>query len=99
MEDFKENFTPTKEIQSIYRQIKRLVINFNKSKKLQIIGEEFRVYLTEINQQYPSDAMGWILEGGPKVSVINGSKYIGSFQNVRIIKVLSDRLVLAEILK
>ncbi|MCF2138884.1 MAG: radical SAM protein [Candidatus Lokiarchaeota archaeon] len=90
---------PTKEIQSIYRQIKRLVINFNKSKKLQIIGEEFRVYLTEINQQYPSDAMGWILEGGPKVSVINGSKYIGSFQNVRIIKVLSDRLVLAEILK
>ncbi|MHA1795425.1 MAG: hypothetical protein ACTSUK_04890, partial [Promethearchaeota archaeon] len=88
-----------KELMKVYKQIKRVVLHFNQAKKIQIVGKDFKVFISEMNRNYPKDAIGWILEGGPKVSVVNGAEYLGSFQKVQIRKVLSDRLVLGEILK
>lgn len=90
---------PSKDLLKIYKQIKRVVLHFNQAKKKEIIGKEFQVFISEINRNYPQDGIGWILEGGPKVSVIKGAEYVGTFQKIRILKVLSDRLVQGEIVK
>ena len=66
-----------------FEKIKRFVIGYNNSKKTQLLGQIVSVYLSEKNRDYPSDAIGWILEGGPKVSVQNAAESVsGAVQSV-----------------
>ncbi|MHA1620385.1 MAG: B12-binding domain-containing radical SAM protein [Promethearchaeota archaeon] len=88
---------PPKKLVQTYKKIKRFIIQYNKFQKNKLLGQTIKVYLTELNSLHKSDAIGWMLEGGPKVSVIKGAHLLGTYQTVRIIQVLSDRLVLAEL--
>lgn len=89
---------PSKKLSQTYKKIKRHIIQYNKEQKGRMLGRTFKVFLTEINRTHPKDAMGWILEGGPKVSVIEGADLLETYQTVRILQVLSDRLVLGQII-
>ncbi len=82
----------------IFKQIKRKIINYNTLQKNKLIGKKVRVFLSELNMFHDTDAIGWILEGGPKVSVINSSNLMNTFQDVVIVKVLSDKLVLGKMI-
>ena len=64
---------------------------------MKLLGKKVRVFLSEENTTHPKDAIGWILEGGPKVSVSGAVELVGTFQVVTIIQVLSDKLVLGKI--
>ncbi|MHA1721238.1 MAG: B12-binding domain-containing radical SAM protein [Promethearchaeota archaeon] len=76
-----------------FNKIKRFVINYNRSQKQKMIGKIVKVFISESNMFNPNDAIGWILEGGPKITVKNAAKFIGTFCNVQISSVISDRLV------
>ncbi|QEE14964.1 radical SAM protein [Promethearchaeum syntrophicum] len=76
-----------------FNKIKRFVINYNRSQKQKMLGKIVKVFLSEANMLNPKDAIGWILEGGPKITVKNAAKYIGNFYDVQISSVISDRLV------
>ncbi|MHA1584936.1 MAG: B12-binding domain-containing radical SAM protein [Promethearchaeota archaeon] len=81
----------------VFKKIKHFVIQYNRKQKERYVGKKFKVFLSEKNEQYPNDAMGWILEGGPKVTVQNASQYVGNFREVQILRVLSDRLLYGKI--
>ncbi len=83
----------------IFDKIKKFSIEYNQSQKKRLLGSTVSVFLSEGNVHYPSDAMGWILEGGPKISVQNGKNLIGTIQKVTIIQILSDKLVLGQIIR
>ena len=76
-----------------FNKIKRFVINYNRSQKHKMLGKIVKVFLSEANMLNPKDAIGWILEGGPKITVKNAAKLIGNFSDVQISSVISDRLV------
>ena len=56
-----------------------------------------RVYIAERNTQQPDAAIGWLLEGGPKISIIGGKNVLHTFQWVQISRVISDRLLEAHL--
>lgn len=87
-----------KQTEKLFTKIKKFSIQFNRRQKEKLVGSSMRVFLSEVNKYYPDDAMGWILEGGPKVSVKGAVDLVGTFQDITIIQVLSDRLVLGEII-
>ncbi|MHA1562356.1 MAG: B12-binding domain-containing radical SAM protein [Promethearchaeota archaeon] len=76
-----------------FNKIKRFVIGYNRSQKQKMLGKIVKVFLTEPNTMNPTDVIGWILEGGPKISVKNAINSLGNFENVQISRVISDRLV------
>ncbi len=82
----------------VFHKIKKYVIQYNGQQKMKLLGKKVRVFLSEENTTHPKDAIGWILEGGPKVSVSGAVELVGTFQVVTIIQVLSDKLVLGKIL-
>ena len=58
-----------------------------------MLGKIVKVFLTEPNTMHPTDVIGWILEGGPKITVKNAMNSLGNFEDVQISRVISDRLV------
>jgi radical SAM superfamily enzyme YgiQ (UPF0313 family) len=90
---------PSREVQKWTEKLKRYVIQYNGQQKNWWLNKTVRVFITEPNTQSKGDAIGWILEGGPKVSVKSGKIFIGQWQNVKVIRVISDRLVEAEIIR
>ena len=76
-----------------FKKIKRYIINYNRNQKLKLIGKNVKVFLSEVNSLHPNDAIGWILEGGPKITVKNAAQFIGDFYDVQISSVITDRLV------
>jgi Radical SAM superfamily len=83
----------SKKTNQFYSKIKKLVIGFNRSQKNQLIGRQLKIILVEVNKLNNQDSIGWILEGGPKVSVKNSSQFLGQMRNVRITRVISDKLL------
>lgn len=81
----------------LFDKIKKFSIKYNEKQKQKLLGKKVRVFLSEKNIHYPTDAIGWILEGGPKVSVKNGIKFLNEIKTVQIKQILSDKLVLGEI--
>lgn len=76
-----------------FEKIKRFVIHYNGKQKEKMVGSVISVFISEVNTQQPADAIGWILEGGPKVSVQKGAKFLGKVKKVQITRVISDRLI------
>jgi hypothetical protein len=66
---------------------------------MRLLGKSVTVFVSEINNHQPQDAIGWILEGGPKISIKNAAKFINTVQLVRIQCVISDKLVEGQIEK
>ncbi|MHA1701066.1 MAG: B12-binding domain-containing radical SAM protein [Promethearchaeota archaeon] len=76
-----------------FKKIKRFVIGYNRSQKQKMIGKIVKVFLAEPNTMSPTDVIGWILEGGPKITVKDAIKSLGNFEDVQISRVITDRLV------
>ncbi|HUT80819.1 MAG TPA: radical SAM protein [Candidatus Bathyarchaeia archaeon] len=69
----------------------------NLSKKKDFVGEILRVIISEINYRDETGTIANILSGGPMVAVPNSRDKIGEILNVKITKVLSDKLLLGVI--
>ncbi len=88
--------TTSKETKLLERYRKKLIkqaINFNLERKREMIGKDFDVILAEQNFINKEDAIGYILQGGPKVLVKKGNIMMGALVKARINKVISDKLV------
>ena len=69
----------------------------NLSKKKDLVGQVLRVILSEPNYRDENGAMAYILSGGPMVAVENARERIGEIVTIKVIKVLSEKLVLGKI--
>ncbi|MBN1328757.1 MAG: radical SAM protein [Candidatus Heimdallarchaeota archaeon] len=65
----------------------------NLSKKKDFVGEILRVIISEINYRDETGTIAYILSGGPMVAVPNSRDKIGEIVDVKITKVLSDKLL------
>ena len=84
---------PDPELLKMEIKIKNFVIKYNERKKQMMINKKFRVLIAEPNKFKRGDAIGIIMEGGPKVSIAQAANLINTIQTVRISKVISDKLV------
>lgn len=84
---------PDPELLKLETKIKNFVIKYNERKKQLMINKKYRVLIAEPNNFKPGDAIGIIMEGGPKVTIPNAASLMNTIQNVRITKVISDKLV------
>ena len=85
--------TPNKAMMKMESKIKNFVIKYNEDKKQDMVNKKYRVLIAEPNNYKPRDAIGIIMEGGPKVSIKNGIEFMDTLQTVLIIRVISDKLV------
>jgi len=70
-------------------------VNFRKKKNL--VGEVVRVIISEPNYRDEKGAIAYILSGGPMVAVENSRERIGEIVEVKIKRVISEKLVLGTI--
>jgi len=82
-----------KELNRYRKKLVRSIINFNKMKKEEMINQYFDVFIAETSFFNESDAIGYIIKGGPKVLIKNASNQIGEKRQIIVKKVLSDKLV------
>ncbi len=92
------NQTNKKLIQYRKKLVKR-AINFNRSRKEEMLEKSYEIILAETSFFNKKDAIGYIIRGGPKVLVKNASDKIEDVVNVNINKVLSDKLVEGSIIQ
>lgn len=71
----------------------------NLSKKKNLVGEIVKVIISEINLRDETGAIAYILGGGPMVAVEQARDKIGKILTVKIIKALSEKLVLGKIIE
>ena len=96
---YTKNRMYNKKLNSYRKKLVRTAINFNKQRKAEMIGKSYYVILAE--QYLPNDShvIGYIIKGGPKVLVKNAFKYLGKTGLIKIIHVISDKLIEGEIVK
>lgn len=82
-----------KELNRYRKKLVRLIINFNKMKKEEMINHDYDVFIAESSFFNKADAIGYIVKGGPKVLVKNASNQLGKERRIKVIRVLSDKLV------
>ncbi|NHJ48952.1 MAG: B12-binding domain-containing radical SAM protein [Asgard group archaeon] len=70
----------------------------NLSKKKDLVGQVLRVIVSEPNIRDENGAMAYILSGGPMVAVENARKKIGEIVTIKVVKALSEKLVLGKLL-
>lgn len=87
-----------KKINQLRKKLVRLAVNFNRMRKEEMIGKEFSVILAEPSHSKKADIIGYILQGGPKVLVKDRIDLLGQVITVKIINVLSDKLVEGQII-
>ena len=86
-----------KELNKYRKRFIKSVINFNKMRKEAMVSREYDVLIAEQSFYNQSDAIGYIMKGGPKVLIKKLATHIGEQKRVRIKRVLSDKLVEGEI--
>ncbi|MCK5046369.1 MAG: B12-binding domain-containing radical SAM protein [Candidatus Heimdallarchaeota archaeon] len=69
----------------------------NLMKKKNLVGEVVRVIISEPNYRDEKGAIAYILSGGPMVAVENSRERIGEIVEVKILRALSEKLVLGTI--
>jgi radical SAM superfamily enzyme YgiQ (UPF0313 family) len=82
-----------KELNRYRKKLVRLIINFNKMRKEEMVNQHHDVFLAELSFFNKSDAIGYIIKGGPKVLVKNASNLLGKERQIIVRKVLSDKFV------
>lgn len=73
-------------------------IEINRAKKVELIGTEEWVMISELARGSPTKAIGYPLRGGPTILVDAAANYLNKKVKVKIDKVLSDKLVGAHLL-
>jgi hypothetical protein len=82
-----------KELKRYRKKLVRLIINFNKMRKEEMVNQHHDVFLAELSFFNKSDAIGYIIKGGPKVLVKNASNLLGKEKRIKVRKVLSDKFI------
>ena len=82
-----------KELNRFRKKLVRLIITFNKMKKEEMVNQYYDVFIAESSFFNKSDAIGYIIKGGPKVLVKNASNQLGKERQIKVNKVLSDKFV------
>jgi len=86
-----------KELNRYRKKLVRSIINYNRMKKEQMINQYFDAFIAEPSFFNKSDAIGYIIKGGPKVFIKDAANQLGKEKRVIIRKVLSDKLVQGEL--
>ena len=86
-----------KELNRYRKKLVRLIINYNRMKKEEMINQHYNVFIAESSFFNTSDAIGYIIKGGPKVLIKNAANQLGKEKRVIVRRVLSDKLVQGEI--
>jgi hypothetical protein len=58
-----------------------------------MVNQHHDVFLAELSFFNKSDAIGYIIKGGPKVLVKNASNLLGKEKRIKVRKVLSDKFI------
>jgi len=87
-----------KQLNRFRKKLVKRAINFNRMRKEEMINNTFRVILAETSIFDNSDAIGYIIRGGPKVLIKNASAQLGKEVDLKIIRMLTDKFVEGEIL-
>jgi radical SAM superfamily enzyme YgiQ (UPF0313 family) len=82
-----------KELNRYRKKLVRLIINYNRMKKEEMINQYFEVFIAEPSFFNKADAIGYIIKGGPKVFIKDAANQLGKEKRVIIREVLSDKLV------
>lgn len=80
-------------------ELKKTIINFNKFKKEQMIGERIIVIIAEKDQVRKDTYICYPIYSGPAISIETTENYIGKVAEIEISKMLSDKLVKGEIIE
>ncbi len=80
-------------------ELKKAIINFNRYKKEQMIGEKIEVIIAEKDKVRKNTYISYPLYSGPAVSIESEEKLLGRVAKVEISKMLSDKLVKGEIIE
>lgn len=70
----------------------------NVRKKKDYLGKKMKVIISEPNFHVENSVMAIMIEGGPKVTINDAIDKIGQIVTVKIVKALSDRLLLGELI-
>lgn len=73
--------------------IANTAIKINREKKEGYLGTFERVIVSELSKQDKTKAIGYPLRGGPTILIDNAAKFLNKIVNVKINKVLSDKLL------
>ncbi|MEM4795521.1 MAG: radical SAM protein [Ignisphaera sp.] len=82
-----------------YREIlKEEVRKFNSYRKMELIGRHIDVVIASKHHKHQHYLVGYPLTHGPVTLIKTSKRYIGYLARVKIVKALSDRIVLGEII-
>jgi len=87
-----------KKINQLRKKLVKLAVNFNRMRKEEMIGNKFITLIAEKNLSNELDVIGYMLKGGPKVLVRNKIQLLGKTVIIKVINVLSDKLVEGQII-
>ena len=87
-----------KKLNQYRKKLKKLVINFNRKKKEEMIGNKYRIFIAEPSFINPNDCIGYIIKGGPKVLIKESLSDLGKIVDIRIKNLVSDKLIEGEII-
>ena len=79
------------------RRIVEVAKQLNTRRKLELVGKRMRVIVAEPHPRDRRHAYAYPVKGGPAVLLVNGASMIASVVEVEVTRVLSDRLVEAEL--
>jgi radical SAM superfamily enzyme YgiQ (UPF0313 family) len=74
-------------------------IQINQEKKMELVGRIEKVIVCELSKRDTSKAIGYPLRGGPTILIDDATHSLNKIVNVKITKVLSDKLVGGYIIK
>ncbi|MHA1699152.1 MAG: B12-binding domain-containing radical SAM protein [Promethearchaeota archaeon] len=95
------NFKMKDKTDKLSHKMIKTALTINKKKKLEYVGLVVRALIAEPDFKDERDAIGYMLEGGPKIKVKNGKPYINDNQIhfIRIEGVISDKILTGRLLK
>ncbi|MHA1150964.1 MAG: B12-binding domain-containing radical SAM protein [Promethearchaeota archaeon] len=94
----KELQSKNKQLNKYRKKLVSLAISFNQERKRQMVGNNYKVLIAEKTFSSDKNAIGYMLQGGPKIIIENAEPYIGDEVIVEVQQVLSDKLILGKII-
>ncbi len=82
-----------KKLNQLRKKLVRRAINFNRMRKEEMIGGIYNTILAESSLFNKEEVIGYIIKGGPKILIKNLNRLIEEVIPVKIIRVISDKLV------
>ena len=92
-QEVQKQFSLADILAGLVEEVKRVNVEVKK----RLVGRIIRVFVAEKSMENRRDAMGYPVRDGPLVLIRGGGRYLGGVVEVRIRRVLSDRLLEGEV--